>query len=537
MMKQMMRGEMTIPKKGIDYPKLTERNQLLGELTSIRTCYDVHYYDLNIGIELKNEQINLDGFVDIYATAIDDFQLLQIDLAKNMSIKGISYEGNPLKWSRKEDAVFVEFPSVSKNDPFKFRVRYEGQPIIAKRPPWDGGVVVDYDKNGRPFLGVACEGDGASLWWPNKDHPTEEPDSMAMSLTVDSSLVCVMNGALRNVQSNKDKNTWNWFVSNPINNYNVTFNIGHYVEIQDTVHSLGVVRPLSYWVIDYNEAVAKVHLAETRDVIRFMEKRFGEYPFWEDGFKIVESPYLGMEHQSAIAYGNQYKIYDKSVRSMYSHLDYITLHESFHEWWGNSITANDGADVWIQEGFTTYCEALYIEDRWDYELSIDYLLNQKKYIRNRKAIVGPRNQYYWGFEDAYYKGAWILHTLRNVIDNDPLFFQTIKSLATEKALSVLSSEDIIEFINSKTGEDYTPFFNQYLFDRSPPILEYKQAKTEFTYRWKNVQPDFDMPIDILVNREEIRVTPTLEPQILSVPEHATIQVKDWEFLLVKERIN
>jgi len=244
-----------------------------------------------------------------------------------------------------------------------------------------------------------------------------------------------------------------------------------------------------------------------------------------------------MEHQSAIAYGNQYKIYDKSVRSMYSHLDYITLHESFHEWWGNSITANDGADVWIQEGFTTYCEALYIEDRWDYELSIDYLLNQKKYIRNRKAIVGPRNQYYWGFEDAYYKGAWILHTLRNVIDNDPLFFQTIKSLATEKALSVLSSEDIIEFINSKTGEDYTPFFNQYLFDRSPPILEYKQAKTEFTYRWKNVQPDFDMPIDILVNREEIRVTPTLEPQILSVPEHATIQVKDWEFLLVKERIN
>lgn len=528
------RSKMVLPEEAAEYPKLTERNRLIGELTPLRTCYDVHYYDLNISIEQENTELLIDGYVDIHASTVNDVEILQFDLAKNMSITSIVFNDKNLSWDRKEDAIFVNFPLISKDGRFHFRVNYRGKPLVAKRPPWDGGVVIDTDKSGRPFWGVACEGDGASLWWPNKDHPTEEPDSMALNLTVDSSLVCVMNGTLRKVESHDNKKTWHWFVSNPINNYNVTFNIGHYVEIQDTVHSLGHVQPMSYWVVDYNKDVATEHLKEARDVIRFMEKLFGEYPFWDDGFKLVETPYLGMEHQSAVAYGNQFKIYDNSVRTMYGSLDYITLHETFHEWWGNSVTADDGADVWIHEGFATYCEALYIEDRWDYDLSIDYMLDKRKYIRNRRAIVGPRSEYFWGFEDAYNKGAWILHTLRHVIDDDPLFFDLIKSLAVENRHSIISTEDVIAFVNEKTGSNYEPFFRQYLFDRRPPTLEFKQTDTAFEYRWTNVRSDFDMPVDILVNRKEIRLLPTFEFQTLDIPKHATIQIKDWEFLLLKE---
>ncbi|MBC8215272.1 MAG: M1 family metallopeptidase [Candidatus Marinimicrobia bacterium] len=537
MMKSYMRGEMHIPDKAASYPKLTERNRLIGELTPLRTCYDVNFYDMNITIKQDENALQINGYVDIHAKATIEFETLQIDLAEKMTVDDIIFDSTTMKWTRKEDAVFIEFPTITKGQLFSFRVKYNGKPQVAKRPPWDGGVVIETDKAGRPFLGVACEGDGASLWWPNKDHPTEEPDSMAMNVTVDSSLICVMNGKLRDVHTNGDAKTWQWFVSNPVNNYNVTFNIGHYVEIRDTVHSLGVVRPLSYWVLDYNKTVATEHLKEARDVIRFMERRFGEYPFWDDGYKLIETPYLGMEHQSAIAYGNTFKIFDKSNRSMYGSLDYITLHESFHEWWGNSITACDGADVWIQEGFTTYCEALYIENRWGYDLSIDYLLKQRKNIRNRKAMVGPRGQYYWGFEDAYYKGSWILHTLRNVIDDDVLFFDILKSFAAENAKSIVCTEDAIAFVSAKTGQDFNPFFRQYLYDRKPPTFEYKQSGGIFNYRWKDVRSDFYMPVDILVNREEIRLFPTLETQTIDIPEHATIQIKDWEFLLVKELIN
>ena len=528
---------MVIPEKESTYPTVSDRNRLIGELTPLRTCYDVHFYDMNITIERLDENLQINGYVDIHAEAVDNFEKLQIDLAKAMMLDQIIFEDTALNWTRKEDAVFVEFPPISKDQHFTFRVKYSGSPQIAERPPWDGGVVIETDKAGRPFLGVSCEGDGASLWWPNKDHPAEEPDSMAMNITVDSSLVCVMNGTLRNVLENGNTKTWQWFVSNPINNYNVTFNIGHYIEIQDSVNSLGIVHPLSYWVLDYNEAIATEHLKEARDVIQFMEKRFGTYPFWNDGYKLVKAPYLGMEHQSAIAYGSSFKIFDKSNRSIYGSLDYITLHESFHEWWGNSITACDGADVWIQEGFTTYCEALYVEDRWDYDLSVDYLLTKRKYIRNRKAMVGPRGEYYWGFEDAYYKGAWILHTLRNVMDNESLFFDILKSFAVENAKSIVCTEDIIQFVTEKSGKDYEPFFRQYLFDRRPPTLEYKQSENTFHYRWKNVRSDFDMPVDILVNGEEIRLFPTSEILTIKVPEHATIQIKDWEFLLIKESIH
>jgi aminopeptidase N len=331
------------------------------------------------------------------------------------------------------------------------------------------------------------------------------------------------------------KTEYRWFVNNPINNYNVSVNIGHYAVINDTIHSLGQVHDVTYYVLDYNETVAREHFKEARTVIRALEHYFGPYQWWEDGYKLVQAPYLGMEHQTAVTYGNDFRIYDKSKsRNIYGFIDYITLHETAHEWWGNSITACDPADVWIHEGFGTYTEVLYVEYLLGYDLSIDYLIQKRRGIGNRKAIVGPRNQNYWGFSDAYNKGAWIIHTLRNVIDDNELFFKTLKGFAVDNAKGIVCTEDVRDYFAEKTGIDLTKFFDQYLFNRKIPILEYAQENGLFYYRWVGAINEFDMPINLLVNKSEKRIYPTTVAQSISIPEYATVEVKDWEYLIIKK---
>ncbi len=334
--RQMMsrqRKDMEIPEKAEPYPDPTPRAKLLGELTAPRTCYDVTFYELNIDIDLDDRMIA--GYVDFYAWAVNEFTELQFDLAKNMVLDEVNYKGRSLTYTREEDAVFVTFPAVQAGRQFQFRVTYHGEPAQAKKPPWDGGFVWEKDKAGRDFVGVACEGDGASLWWPCKDHPTEEPD------------MCVANGRLREKVETDVKTTYKWFVTKPINNYNVSVNIANYTVIADTIHSVTGIQPATYYVLDYNEAVAREHFKEARAMMRSLEKFFGPFPFWEDGYKLVETPYLGMEHQTAVAYGNDFKTYERGIRTIYGYMDYIILHETAHEWWGNNITACDGADVWL----------------------------------------------------------------------------------------------------------------------------------------------------------------------------------------------
>jgi aminopeptidase N len=523
---------MGIPEKAEPYPEPTPRSLLIGKLTPPRTCYDVTFYDMNIEIDIENKKIA--GYVDFHALAMDNFVKLQFDLAKNMVINEVNYKGKSLPYVREEDAIFVTFPEVKKDDRFNFRVTYYGEPMEAKRPPWDGGFVWKKDKDGRHFVGVACEGDGASLWWPNKDHPTEEPDSMAINITVPSNIMCVANGKLRETIETDVKTTYKWFVSNPINNYNVSVNIANYAVINDTIHSITGIQPAQYYVLDYNEDVAREHFKEARDMMRSLEKFFGPFPWWEDGYKLVETPYLGMEHQTAVAYGNDFKTYDSGTRSIYGFIDYITLHETAHEWWGNNITACDGADVWLHEGFGMYSEVLYVEDQLGYPMSIHYLLERRKGIANRRAIVGPRDQYYWGFEDAYNKGAWILHTLRGVIDDDAMFFGILSGFQDEFASQIVCTEDLVEYINNVTGKDFTSFFNQYIFDRRPPVLEYTITKDKLYYRYSGIVADFTMPVNVLVNKQEIRVQPTTVTQELTIPDYATVQIMDWEYLILKK---
>ena len=533
--RQMMsrqRLDMEIPEKAEPYPKPTPRAKLLGELTAPRTCYDVTFYELNIDIDLDNRMIA--GYVDFYAWAVNEFTELQFDLAKNMVLDEVNYKGRSLTYTREEDAVFVTFPAVQAGTQFQFRVTYHGKPAEAKKPPWDGGFVWEKDKAGRDFVGVACEGDGASLWWPCKDHPTEEPDSMAINITVPSNIMCVANGRLREKVETDVKTSYKWFVTKPINNYNVSVNIANYAVIADTIHSVTGIQPVTYYVLDYNETVAREHFKEARAMMRSLEKFFGPFPWWEDGYKLVETPYLGMEHQTGVAYGNDFKTYARGIRTIYGYMDYIILHETAHEWWGNNITACDGADVWLHEGFAVYSEVLYVEDQLGYPMSIHYLLELRRGIQNRRAIVGPRGEYYWGFEDAYNKGAWILHTLRSVLDDDAMFFGILKGFQQEFAAQIVCTEDLVEYINNATVKDFTPFFDQYIFDRRPPTLEYSLTKDKLLYRYTGILPEFSMPVNVLVNKDEVRLQPSMATQTLTIPDYATVQIMDWEYLILKK---
>ena len=520
--------------------KLTERNRLLGELLPERACYDILFYDINIEIDVDKKYIK--GYVDITALAVENFEKLQVDLAKSMQLNNVEYNGKILSTNRKEDAVYINFPKITAGSEFTFRVYYEGSPQVAKNPPWDGGFVWEKDEAGRDYVSVACEGDGCGLWWPLKDHISDEPDKGArMSFTVPKELMCVSNGRLIDTSDNDNgTRTYIWQVVNPINNYNISVQLGNYVSLVDTVHrSNGKIETMNHYVLDYHKEVASTVFPQARKVIRFFEKNFGDYQFWEDGFKLVEVSYLGMEHQSAVTYGNVWSNWGGDHRSWtrdyYGIIDGLLFHETAHEWWGNSVTAKDPAHVWIHEGMAVYSEAMFIEQELGYNVMIDFM-RKKRRFQNISPIVGPENENYWAFGDSYNKGAWAMHTLRHVVNNDNLWWDTIKTFAKEYAKSNVNTKDFISHVENKTKMRLNYFFDQYFFDKRVPTLQYFQAGNKFHYRWADTVSDFAMPINIEINGQEKRIIPKTEKQTLTISEHSVVHVKDWQFLLNKKRV-
>ena len=528
-----------LPDKAKSFPEPSERNRLLGALLPERTCYDVLHYMINIDIDIDKKYIK--GFVDIKSTATTDFSILQFDLARKMKLNRVEYLDKNLKTSRNKDAVFVEFPLIKKGENFTFRVYYEGKPLQAKNPPWDGGFVWEKDKKGRPFISVACEGEGANIWWPLKDHIADEPDEGAtMTFTVPKELYCVSNGRLLEVLDSPDetKRIFTWTVNNPINNYNISVQLGHYITIKDTIVRDSGIDTLTYYVLDYHEEIGKNHFKQSKDIIRFFEKYFGEFQWWDDGYKLVEVSYLGMEHQSAVTYGNNWSNWggERSwTNKYYGIVDGLLFHETAHEWWGNSITAIDPAHMWIQEGFAVYSEALYIEHKLGYNVMIDFLLKKRQGIKNNLPIVGPVNENYWAFGDSYNKGAWVLHTLRNAINNDDLWFSTLKKFAVDNAKSHVSTETFLNYIIKATGKNYQLVFYQYFYDHRPPTFEYYQEGQMFYYRWSNVISGFAMPVDIDLNGVEKRLEVSEKLSSINISEHSVIHIRDWESLIITKR--
>ncbi len=523
--------------KPASFPKLTDRNRLLGALLPERTCYDVQHYDINLDIDVEKKYLK--GYVDFSALAVSDFTTLQVDLAQNMQLNGVWYHEKPLQTSRKEDAVYVVFPEMKVGDEFTFRVKYEGIPQVAKNPPWDGGFVWGKDEMGRPYVSVACEGDGCGLWWPLKDHISDEPDKGArMTFTVPQELFCVSNGKLVSTaqDTSAGKQAYTWEVTNPINNYNISVQLGHYVELQDTVHrDNGSIETMNHYVLDYHKEVAETVFPQARKVIRFFEDKFGDYQWWDDGYKLIEVSYLGMEHQSAVTYGNVWNNWGGSHRSWtrdyYGIIDGLLFHETAHEWWGNSITATDPAHMWIHEGTAVYSEAMFIEQELGYNVMLDFMLRKKRGIQNKLPIVGPENENYWAFGDSYNKGAWVLHTLRHLINDDRTWWDLLKSFAVDNAKSHATTDDFIRHAETKTGMDLGYFFKQYFYDHRPPTLEYYQKDDQLYFKWADVHTTFRMPFDIELNGVEKRIYPTSATQSIQVTPHSVVHYKDWEFLV------
>jgi aminopeptidase N len=495
-------------------------DSLRGALNPYRTCYDVHFYDLTVQVFPDEQRIQ--GKNAIHFTAKRTFDTLQVDLFANMAIDSITHQNQQLTYNRDSNFVFVAFPSaVPEGAEERFTVHYRGMPREAPKPPWDGGFDWDSDKKGRHHIGVACEGTGASLWWPNKDHLTEEPDSMAITGIVPEELTLVSNGQLRGKAPRPEGfQAYHWFVSYPINNYNVTLNIGHYAHFQRQYQSplTASSLPLDYYVLDYNLPEAKAHFEQVPGILKCFERYFGPYPFPEDGYALVETPYWGMEHQGAIAYGNDYQNRPRGF-------DYIILHETGHEWWGNSVSTHDHGAMWIHESFTTYMEALYIECRYDYQEAVSYLKQQRRRIRNQHPVMGPLEVNYtsWPASDMYYKGSWMLHTLRNSINDDSTWFQILGGLTDTFRQTVVNSQDIIGYINEHTERDYRPFFRQYLHYTDPPVFEYKiqegnERQKQLVYRWSADVKDYSMPVTVQINGQTHRLSPTQAWQELPVQE-------------------
>ena len=485
------------------------KDSLRGFLSDERSCYDVNYYHLKISVKPSDKFLK--GYSEIHFEAQSDFERIQIDLFENMRISEILFEGRVQKYSREHNAVFIDFDRKVKLGEQRFiRVYYEGNPKEAYNPPWDGGFSWEKDNDGLDWIGVSCQGLGASSWWPNKDHQSDEPDSMLISCQVPGGLQCISNGNLRYHdlhKSTKLYNTFHWFVSYPINNYDVSLNIGNYTHFDDKYVSGSDTLDLDYYVLTYNLEKAKKQFQLVKPMLKCFEKYLGPYPFWEDGFALVETPYLGMEHQSAIAYGNEYKqgYLGNTQFTAGLEFDYIIVHESGHEWWGNSITANDISDMWIQETFCTYAEVLFVECTYGYDAMIKYVQNQMSMAKNRRSIVGTPDVHHKGGSDMYAKGSAVLHTLRSLIENDSVWFDIIKSMTNHFKHQTIDGRDVLNYINTQSGYNFDNLYQQYLYTPKLPELEYKLTgwgkRKTLTYRW-NAIDGFDMPVKVTLGKDK-----------------------------------
>lgn len=491
--------------------EITRRDSLQGGLRFERTCYDVLRYDLYLKVDPSKKWIM--GTNEITFKVIEPTKKIQLDLFDNMIIEDIScFEFGKLEFTRDENAVFINFNTpLEKNKIYKLLFSYSGNPKIAKNAPWDGGFVFKKDSKGLDFIGVAVQGTGASLWYPCKDSQSDEPNlGASIKVAVPNGLMNVSNGRFLGSKDLGDGYTrWDWEVKNPINNYDITLNIADYVHIHDQHNGLD----LDYYVLRENEEKARKHFeADVKPMLDCFQLKFGKYPFWEDGYKLVETPYLGMEHQSAVAYGNKFKKgymgYDLSGTGIGMKFDYITIHETGHEWFGNSITSKDIADMWIHEGFTTYTETVFIECTQGYEAAMKYVNGQSKNVRNDKPIIGQFGVNREGSGDMYYKGSLLLNTLRHVINNDEKWWSLLLKYAETYKKQIIDTPTVIAFFNKESGYNLTPIFNQYLNYTTLPQLEIKAQGTSFQYRWVTEESNFNMPIDIEIGSKKIRLKPS-----------------------------
>lgn len=481
--------------------KFTRADTLRGTLTPERSWWDVIFYDLNVKLDPADKMIY--GMNGISYRVLEPSKRLQIDLQEPLILDNAMQNGKSLNITKDGNAWFVDLeePQI-KGKVRKLVVSFHGKPKEAIRAPWDGGVVWGKDSLGRPWIATACQGLGASIWWPNKDHQSDEPDSMRIAVTVPKGLTNVSNGRLLSKRETMNNTTtFTWFVDNPINNYDVALNIGNYAHFSDKYNGEDGKLDLDYWVLDYNLTKAKSHFQVVKPMMKCFEHWFGPYPFYKDSYKLVETPHLGMEHQSAVAYGNQYKMgyrgSDLSGTGWGKKWDFIIIHESGHEWFGNNITTKDIADMWVHESFTNYSETIFTECQYGKDAANAYVQGIRSKIANDIPIIGPYGVNTEGSGgDMYYKGSNMLHTIRQVINNDETFRKILRGLNKTFYHKTVTTQEVESYISKNGGRDFSKVFDQYLRYTKIPVLEYSINNKELKYRWVADVQGFDLPVKV-----------------------------------------
>jgi aminopeptidase N len=477
-----------------------------------RAWWDATKYDLHVNFNLEDSSIS--GYNVIYFKALKTGNEMQIDLQEPMVIDSVFVNSrleqgqavtkiNDTCIKRDGNAFFIRFRNYYPNVDYwnSLTVYYHGKPKVAKNAPWDGGIIWKKDKAGNPWIAVACQGLGASVWYPCKDYQGDEPDSATMHFTAPSNLISVSNGRLKSIKDNGDgKSTYTWTLVSPVNNYNISPYIGKYVHFGEVYKGEKGNLTMDYWVLDSNLTKAKKQFKDAPRMMKAFEYWFGPYPFYEDGYKLVDAPYLGMEHQSAVAYGNGYRNgyfgKDLSGSGQGMKWDFIIVHESGHEWFGNNITAKDIADMWIHEGFTNYSETLFTEYYYGKKAATEYIVGIRKKIQNDRPIIGHYGVNNEGSGDMYYKAGNMLHTIRQVINNDEKFRGVLRGLNKTFYHQTVTTKEIEGYISKKSGIDFSKVFDQYLRTTKIPVLEYKTVNGKLFYRWNNCVEGFNMPLKI-----------------------------------------
>ncbi len=496
------------------YPQFTSQDYLKGRLDEYRAGYDVTFYDLDI--YLYPDKYIIGGEVTIHLTAVSKLKKIRFDLHRNLEIRSLKFKGEAVPFVREERAVIASLPdSLETGKTYNLAVVFEGKPVRAKNPPWSGGVVWNEDKNGNPWIGIACENEGGSIWFPCKDHISDEPDSVSLRITVPEGLQAVSNGILENHTSKPGSETYIWKTRYPVNIYNITFYAGRFEHFSDTMKTGEGILSLDYYVLPENLQKAKEHFMQVKDIIKVYSGCFGPYPWIEEVFRLVEGPFEGMEHQTAIAYGSGYV----NLKSLGG--DYLIVHEAAHEWWGNAVSVSDFSDIWLQEGFATYSEMIFAEKIKGYENSLKWArLRLAGMINNKRPVVGPPDVSFWDTRDndVYNKGALILHTIRNIVNDSCLFFDIMQTFYREHAAkSQVATTDFIEVVERKTGKDWGRFFDAYLYRREVPVLSWcsgtynnekypDKPETPFiAAKWTNVPDGFTMPVSMSCAESEYSV--------------------------------